>query len=129
MNDLKQYQIVHEALVAIQEDIQKGLYVNRGICNTFLRKVRTATGKYTAVGVNTKLSSLMQSWPEYSGNTSYVIGQSSNDGRRLYEVVPYYWQGSEAEWLWSMKSPYGRKRRELLAWLINRCEEITGKVL
>lgn len=128
MSDLKQYQMIHKALVGINADIQKGKFYDYGLCVAFKYKVSELTGKYVDSNTVNKLNVLMQSWPEYSGSPTFVIGQSGFDGDNLY-CTPNYWQGSESEWMWSIKSPYGRKRRELLTWLINRCEEITGQVL
>ncbi|AUR95271.1 hypothetical protein HOU78_gp51 [Vibrio phage 1.204.O._10N.222.46.F12] len=129
MTDLKQYQIIHKALVGINADIQNGQFDAYGLCNTFRYKIKNLTGNYVGSKLIHKLDTLMQSWPEYSGDPSYIIGQSGFDAAMMYGFAPPYWQGSYSEWMWSEKSPYGRKRRELLVWLINRCEEITGQVL
>ena len=130
MYSLEVYQTMQKALVQVQTEVNHGDWSTGGICgkiqSNLIRMTSNATEQYVA---NRAFLELIKQWPEYSGDQLYPIGQSSEDGYWLYMNVPSYWPHSEESWMWAKTSPYGRKRRELLAYLISRCEDITGEVL
>ena len=130
MYSLEVYQTMQKALVQIQTEVNHGDWSTSGICKVLVLNLRDESKNYTERQVNTlAMLELMKQWPEYSGCSLYPIGQSEEDGYWLYTNVPSYWPHSEESWMWAKTSPYGRKRRELLAYLISRCEDITGEVL
>ena len=132
MNDLRTYQLMQHGLVSSQARVDSKEDWPYGLCS-FMQSTVNALPNVTYLdwqNVNNAMQRLMQQWPEWSGCDLYIIGQNPEDARRLYihghDINP---ELSEAEWKWAKTSPYGRKRRELLAYLISRCEEITGQVL
>ena len=130
MYSLEVYQTMQKALVQVQTEVNNGGWSISGICEKIYSNLIRMTSNYTEQQVIQRaFLELIKQWPEYSGDQLYPIGQSSEDGYFLYVNVPSYWTQSEESWMWAKTSAYGRKRRELLAWLINRCEEITGQVI
>ena len=130
MYSLEVYQTMQKALVQVQTEVNHGDWSTGGICgkiqSNLIRMTSNATEQHVA---NRAFLELIKQWPEYSGDQLYPIGQSSDDAHDLYVYQPPYWTQSEEAWMWAKTSPYGRKRRELLAYLISRCEDITGEVL
>ena len=130
MYSLEVYQKMQKALVQVQTEVNNGGWSTGGICARVTSNVIRMTSNYTEQQViHRAFLELIKQWPEYSGYHLYPIGQSEEDGYWLYMNVPSYWPHSEESWMWAKTSPYGRKRRELLAYLISRCEDITGEVL
>ncbi len=128
MDDLEQYKALRTALLQVRKDIRQGDFTDNGLCSRVdYRLGDNLDGDYyLKKQVLNKFKRLMRQWPEHSGLTDYPIGQSREDAFDMYTRVPRYWQGSEAGWFYSEHSAYGRKRRELLDWLIGQVVEITG---
>lgn len=128
MDDLGQYKALRTALLQVRKEIRQGNFVHHGLCSRVDYTLNSnLDGDYYLIKeINKKFNRLVQQWPEWSGNKLSVIGQSPNDAYYLYVYRPEYWQGSAAGWMYSEHSAYGRKRRELLDWLIGRVVEITG---
>ena len=127
MHSLEVYQTMQKALVQVQAEVNEGTWSTCGICSVLPSTAAYEHHDYTEV--DKLFFELMKQWPDYSGCSVYPIGQSYEDGHWLYTNVPSYWTHSKESWMWAKTSPYGRKRRELLAYLISRCEDITGQVL
>lgn len=128
MHDLEQYKALRHALLQVRQEIRQGIFVDNGLCSRIADKLKSnLDGDYYLIqAINKKFGRLLEHWPEHSGSVNYPIGQNSEDGYYLYVMVPSYWQGSEAGWYYSKSSAYGRKRRELLDWLIGQVVQITG---
>lgn len=107
---------LHQALVEVARLINEhyDVYKFYGICsltNEVLHTNGVNTNRY-----RTTFYDLIQSWPEYSGNSSFPV--------QVGNKCPFKTFFNTSD-MWDMETEYGRKRRDLLLYLIKESQDVS----
>ena len=106
-------EILHRALLEVQKAVKTSQPAT-GICDIVSKSLLNLDPD-TSLKVRIKLDGLMRKWPEYSGDAIFPV-PAPEDG--CPETC--YLRASPAE-MWGY-GDYGRARRRLLVWLIEKTQ-------
>lgn len=108
-----------EALTDIQQGLSAGAAPSVGICNAVRARLSVEVRRMDNPCWMTLLTKLAADWPEYSGDSMYPV-PANTPGFSASTIYP---QMKAAGLLWDRGHQYGRARRRLLAFMIQKLNE------